>query len=92
MNRRNLQKKLNKMEARKLPNMVFKRMIIRKLKNQLEIKTIWSCFLIHSATLCLLIGVFIAFIFKVIINSYIPISLLLYIYYGAKIGLQLSGK
>ena len=37
-----------------------------------------SCFCIHSATLCLLVGVFSPFTFKVIINMYILIAILLF--------------
>ena len=38
-----------------------------------------SCFLIHSATLCLLIGAFNPFTFKVIIDTYLLIFPLLYL-------------
>ena len=33
-----------------------------------------SCFFIHSASLCLLVGAFIPFTFKVIIDMYVPIT------------------
>ena len=36
-----------------------------------------SCFCIHSASLCLLVGAFNPFIFKVIINMYVPITIFL---------------
>ena len=36
-----------------------------------------SCFSIHSASLCLLVGVFYPFTFKVIIDTYVPITILL---------------
>ena len=36
-----------------------------------------SCFCIHSASLCLLVGTCNAFIFKVIIDTYVPITIFL---------------
>ena len=39
-----------------------------------------SCFLIHSVTLCLLIGAFIPLTFKVIVDRYVIIAFLLFIY------------
>ena len=39
-----------------------------------------SCFLIHSAALCVLIGAFIPLTFKVIIDRYVFIFLLLYLF------------
>ena len=36
-----------------------------------------SCFCIHSASLCLLVGAFNPFTFKVIISMYVPITILL---------------
>ena len=40
-----------------------------------------SCFLIHSTTLCLLVGAFKPFTFKVIINGYICCAILLLDYF-----------
>ena len=37
----------------------------------------WSCFFIHSVTLCLLVGLFSPFTFKVIIDRYVFIANLL---------------
>ena len=36
-----------------------------------------SCFCIHSASLCLLVGAFNPFIFKVIIDTYVPVTIFL---------------
>ena len=36
-----------------------------------------SCFYIHSASLCLLVGAFNPFTFKVIIDTYVPIAIFL---------------
>ena len=36
----------------------------------------WSCFCIHSASLCLLAGAFNLFTFKVIVNIYGPVAIL----------------
>ena len=41
----------------------------------------WSCFLIHSATLCLLVGAFKPITFKVIIASYVCSAILLLDYF-----------
>ena len=37
----------------------------------------WSCFCIHSASLCLLVGAFNPFSFKVIIDMYVPVPIFL---------------
>ena len=37
-----------------------------------------SCFYIHSASLCLLVGAFNPFLFKVIIDIYVPIAIFLF--------------
>ena len=42
--------------------------------------TYGSCFLTHSATLCLLIGAFNLFTFKVIVNRYVVLEILLFIF------------
>ena len=42
-----------------------------------------SCFCIHSASLCLLVGAFNPFTFKVIINMYVPITVFLIVYLGS---------
>ena len=39
--------------------------------------TYGSCFCIHSASLCLLVGTFNPFIFKVIVYIYVPIAIIL---------------
>ena len=39
-----------------------------------------SCFCIHSASLCLLVGAFTPFTFKVIIDIYIPITIFLVVW------------
>ena len=39
-----------------------------------------SCFCIHSASLCLLVGVFNPFTFKIIIEIYVPISIFLIVW------------
>ena len=39
-----------------------------------------SCFCIHSAIVCLLVGVFNPFTFKVIINIYVPIAIFLIVW------------
>ena len=43
--------------------------------------TLGSCFFVHSATLCLLIGAFNPFTFKVIIDRYVVIDILLFIFF-----------
>ena len=39
-----------------------------------------SCFCIHSASLCLLVGAFNPFIFKIIIDIYVPIAIFLIVW------------
>ena len=40
----------------------------------------WSCFCVHSASLCLLVGAFNLFTFKVIIDIYVPIAIFLIVW------------
>ena len=54
--------------------------VYKKPTSDLKTHIYGSCFCIHSASLCLLVGAFNPFTFKIIIDIYVPIGIFLIVW------------